>query len=197
MTKTAFGGRPLRRAEWADSKAAAARWIAAFATLTLGFAMVQGTGAAVALANTRPFTVTNYGSFNLSGPVSGSLVPLASTCDASNSAADVEFSWFGKVHSLKGVSAQSIVSFELDLQGSRYGKAGKLANTHGNPPFFTFGATTQKGLPVAWQSVSGRYSTTGHGVSGTLDVVLHQADGQPGSLVVKGSWEHCRVGGNI
>ena len=197
MPKREPRNRPLGKAETALGRATATRVIAGCATLVLAFSLLQGTGAAVALAGVRPATVTDYGSFKLSGAVSGSLVPLASTCDASNTAADVEFSWFGKVKTVKGVSPKSIVSFELDLQGSNYGKPGTLKNSHGNPPFFTFNATTESGSPVAWQSVSGGYSTTKQGVSGTLHVVLDQADGQPGTLVVKGTWEHCRVGGNI
>lgn len=178
-------------------KATMTRLITGCTALALAFSLVQGTGAAVALATVQPSAATNYGSFKLTGAVSGSIVPLAGTCDASNTAADVEFSWFGKVTTVKGVSAQSIVSFELDLQGSHYGKAGKLTNTDGNPPFFTFNATTQKGLPLAWQSTSGTYDTSKGGVSGAVDVVLDQTDGKPGTLVVKGSWQHCRVGGNI
>jgi hypothetical protein len=192
-----FCRRSGRRAITTPRKTTASRVITGCTALALAFSLVQGAGAAVALATVRPSTVTNYGSFKLTGAVSGSLVPLAGTCDASNTAADVEFSWFGKVTTLKGVSAQSIVSFELDLQGSHYGKAGKLKNSNGSPPFFTFGATTVKGLPIAWQSSSGTYDTTKGGVGGTVDVVLDQADGKPGTVVVKGSWEHCRVGGNI
>jgi hypothetical protein len=154
-------------------------------------------GAGIASATVRPDKVVNYGSFTLTGPVSGTVVPLASTCDASTSAADVEFSWFGKVTTLKGVSSKSIVSMELDLQGSSYGRKGTLKNTDGNPPFFTFNATTKSGLPLAWQSVSGSYSTTHQGTNGTLSVVLDQADGQPGRLDIEGSWEQCRKGGNI
>lgn len=149
-----------------------------------------------AFASVSASAATDYGSFKLSGPVAGTLVPLASTCDASTSAADVEFSWYGKVKTLKGVSAQSIVSMELDLQGSKYGRPGTLKNTGGNPPFLTFNATTS-GLPLAWQSISGNYSTAKQGVSGTVDVVLEQSDGGAGRLVIKGSWEHCRLGGNI
>jgi hypothetical protein len=184
-------------ADFANRKATVTRLVTGCVTLALAFSVVQGTGAMAALAGVRPLTTTNYGSFKLTGAVSGPLIPLAGTCDASNTAADVEFSWFGKVTTLKDVSAQSIVSFELDLQGSRYGKTGKLTNTNGNPPFFTFNATTQKGLPLAWQSESGTYSPSKGGVSGTVDVVLDQADGKPGTVTVKGSWEHCRVGGNI
>ena len=151
----------------------------------------------VALAQVPLTKVTSYGGFKVSGPVSGTLTPLAGTCDASNSAADVEFSWFGKVKTLKGVSAQSIVSIELDLQGSSYGRPGTLKNTDGKPPFLTFGATTESGPAVSWQSTSGTYSTIKRGVSGSLDVVLDQADGKPGRLTIKGSWQDCRVGGNI
>jgi hypothetical protein len=158
------------------------------------FAPVLGPGAA--FASVRASAASDYGSFKVNGPVSGTLVPLASSCDASTSAADVEFSWYGKVKTLKGVSAQSIVSMELDLQGSKYGREGALKNTDGSPPFLTFNATTSD-LPLAWQSVSGSYSTAKRGVSGTIDVVLDQSDGKPGRLVIKGSWAHCRLGGNI
>ncbi|HTT90857.1 MAG TPA: hypothetical protein VMF65_14990 [Acidimicrobiales bacterium] len=167
------------------------------AAVTLAISLAAAAGPGVASATVRPDKATDYGSFTLSGPVSGAIVPLASTCDASTSAADVEFSWFGKVTTLKGVSSQSIVSMELDLQGSSYGRKGTLKNTDGNPPFFTFNATTKSGLPLAWQSVSGSYSTTRQGVSGTLSVVMDQADGKPGRLDVKGSWQQCRRGGNI
>ncbi len=167
------------------------------ATLALGCSFAQGIGSSVALAQVPLTKVTSYGGFKVSGPVSGTLTPLAGTCDASNSAADVEFSWFGKVKTLKGVSAQSIVSIELDLQGSSYGRPGTLKNTDGKPPFLTFGATTESGPAVSWQSTSGTYSTIKRGVSGSLDVVLDQADGKPGRLTIKGSWQDCRVGGNI
>ncbi|HXW82122.1 MAG TPA: hypothetical protein VEJ84_21675 [Acidimicrobiales bacterium] len=197
MTYPDSGRSATGRAVRLPGKAQVSRLATGCATLTLAFCLAQGIGATVALASVRPFTVTNYGSFKLTGAVSGSLVPLAGTCDASNSAADIEFSWFGKVTTLKDVSAKSIVSFELDLQGSRYDKAGKLTNTDGSPPFFTFNATTGKGLPLDWQSTSGTYYTSKGGVSGTVDVVLDQADGKPGTVVVKGSWAHCRVGGNI
>ena len=167
------------------------------AALAATCAFAPGNGAATAFASTPAAKVSSYGSFMLTGPVSGKLVPLASSCDASTSAADVTFGWYGHVATLKGVSAQSIVSIELDLQGSKYGQPGALKNTGGNPPFLTFGATTKSGLPVSWQSRSGHYSTTNKGVSGTVDVLLEQADGQPGSLVLKGSWQHCRLGGNL
>ncbi len=197
MPKRVSGNGPLRRGETAPGRRAATCAIAGCATVALAFSLLQSSGVAVALASVRPATVTNYGSFKLSGAVSGSLVPLPTSCDASNTAADVEFSWFGKVKTLKGVSPKSIVSFELDLQGSNYGKPGTLKNSHGSPPFFTFNATSESGPPLAWQSVSGGYSTSKQGIGGMLDVVLDQADGQPGTLVVKGTWEHCRVDGNI
>ena len=79
---------------------------------------------ATAFASTPTSKVSGYGSFMLTGPVSGKLVPLASSCDASTSAADVTFGWYGHVTTLKGVSAQSIVSIEVDLQGSKYGQPG-------------------------------------------------------------------------
>ena len=81
-------------------------------------------------------------------------------------------------------------------KGSCYGKPGVLENTDGNAALFTFNATT-KGAPLAWQSVSGSYSTSKKGVSGELEVMLDRTNGQPGRLVVKGTWQHCRVGGNI
>jgi hypothetical protein len=175
----------------------APRLAAGCAGVALACSFAQGIGSGVALAQAPHTKVASYGGFKVSGPVSGTLTPLASTCDASNSAADVEFSWFGKVKTLKGVSAQSIVSIELDLQSSSYGRPGTLKNTDGKPPFLTFGATTESGPPVSWQSTSGTYSTTKRGVSGSLDVVLDQADGKPGRLAIKGSWQDCRVGGNI
>jgi hypothetical protein len=173
------------------------RLAAGCATLALACSFAQGIGSGVALAKVPVTKVVSYGGFEVSGPVSGTLTPLAGTCDASNTAADVEFSWFGKVKTLKGVSAQSIVSMELDLKGSSYARAGTLKNTDGNPPFLTFGATVESGAAVSWQSTSGTYSTTKRGVSGSLDVVLDQADGKPGRLTIKGSWQDCRVGGNI
>ena len=173
------------------------RLLFASAALAAACSFVPGTGPGTAFASTPAPTASSYGSFKLSGPVSGTLVALASSCDASTTAADVSFGWYGHVTTLKGVSAQSIVSIELDLQGSRYGQPGALKNTDGNPPFLTFGATTKSGLPVAWQSRSGHYSTAKKGVSGTVDVVLEQAGGQPGRLVLQGSWQHCRLGGNL
>ena len=70
---------PLGKAETALGRATPTRVIAGCATLVLAFSLLQSTGAAVALAGVRPATVTDYGSFKLSGAVSGSLVPLAST----------------------------------------------------------------------------------------------------------------------
>jgi hypothetical protein len=185
-----------RRGHSSKSAGGAARLLVGSAAVAVAISLSGAGGPGVASATVRPDNVVGYGSFKLSGPVSGTVSVLASTCDASTSAADVEFSWFGKVTTLKGVSAQSIVSMELDLQGSSYGKKGALKDTDGNPPFYTFSATT-KSLPLSWQSVSGSYSTSQQGVSGTLDVVLDQTDGKPGRLDVKGSWQHCRRGGNI
>jgi hypothetical protein len=187
-----------RQSHLSHHAARVTRVLVGCATVAIAIPLTAGSDPGVALAAVRPAQVTDYGSFRLSGPVSGTLVPLATTCDASTSAADVEFSWFGKVTTLKGVSSKSIVSLELDLQGSSYGRKGALENTGGNPPFLTYSATANgSGLASSWQSVSGTYSTSKGGVSGTLAVVLDQADGHPGRLVIKGSWEHCRRGGNI
>jgi hypothetical protein len=173
------------------------RHLAGCLVVVASWSLAQTAGAAGVLPSARPGNQAQYGKFTFTGPISGGLVPLAGTCDASTSAADVEFSWYGKVTTLKGVSAKSIVSLELDLAGSRYGISGRLKNTGGNPPFLTFGATSLTGEPQDWQSVSGSYSTAKKGASGTLDVTLDQADGQPGRIVVKGEWGQCKLGGNI
>jgi hypothetical protein len=201
MSKPYFRLQPAHRGERPGHSGrravGGARFWAGCVTVATALSLVAGTDPGAALAADRPAQATGYGKFKLTGPISGTLAPLASTCDASTSAADVEFSWFGKVTTLKGVSSQSIVSIELDLQGSSYGRKGALENSGGSPPFLTFSATHGNGPSSSWQSVSGAYSTTKGGVSGALSVVLGQTDRHPGRLVVKGSWDHCRRGGNI
>ncbi len=113
-----------RQSHLSHHAARVTRVLVGCATVAIAIPLTAGSDPGVALAAVRPAQVTDYGSFRLSGPVSGTLVPLATTCDASTSAADVEFSWFGKVTTLKGVSSKSIVSLELDLQGSSYGRKG-------------------------------------------------------------------------
>jgi hypothetical protein len=200
MSKAASPARPdhdiQRQSHLGANAGVVTRLLVGCATLGAAISLAGCVGPNAASAAPLAAKAADYGHFTVSGPVAGALVPLATTCDASTSAADVEFSWFGKVTTLKGVSSQSIVSLELDLQGSSYGRTGTLKNTGGNPPFFTFSATT-KSLPLSWQSISGTYSTSKQGVSGTVDVVLDQTDGKPGRLVVKGSWQDCRRGGNI
>jgi hypothetical protein len=153
-------------------------------------------GVGAALGSTPSTHVTNYGSFKFSGPVSGTIVVTKGTCDAATSAPDVQFVWYGNVTTLKGVSKKSIVSLELDLQGSSYGKSGKLPNSDGNPPFLTFGATSTSGPPLAFQSTSGSYITAKKGVSGNLDVVLAPGDGGRPHLVIKGTWADCKSSSN-
>jgi hypothetical protein len=185
-----------RRSPFAHRSRAVTRLLVAGAAVAGAWSFTPVIAPSDAVASVKASAPNDYGSFKVSGPVSGILVPLASSCDASTSAADVEFGWYGKVKSLKGVPAQSIVSMELDLQGSKYGRSGALENSGGSPPFLTFNATTGD-FPLAWQSVSGSYSTAQRGVSGMVDVVLDQSDGKPGRLVIKGSWAHCRLGGDI
>ena len=91
----------------------------------------------------------------------------------------------------------SIISIELDLQGSKYGKPGKFTKTNSRLPFLSFGATSTTELPQNWQSVSGSYSTTAKGKSGTIDVALTQTNGKRGRLIIKGSWQDCKIGGNL
>jgi hypothetical protein len=185
-----------RRGPFAHRASAVTRLLVAGAAVAGAWSFTPVIGPSNAFASVKAGAANDYGSFKVSGPVSGTLVPLASSCDASTSAADVEFGWYGNVKTLKGVSAQSIVSMELDLQGSKYGRQGALENTGGSPPFLTFNATTGD-FPLAWQSVSGSYSTAERGVGGTVDVVLDQSNGKPGRVVIRGSWAHCRLGGNI
>jgi len=153
----------------------------------------QGSVSGVALAAT-PYAASRYGSFSLTGPISGTLAVAASTCSAATSTADVQFSWFGKQVAVKGVAKGSIASMELDLQGLKYGKRGVLKNSKGSPPFLSFGVTSPLvPTPVEWQSVSGTYSTSAKGAGGALDVVLSPAAGGRDHIVVKGTWQGCKA----
>lgn len=153
-------------------------------------AVADGGIAAASSKHHGPSKVVNYGSFKFTGTISGVLAAVSGTCAASASAPDVQFIWYGKVKSLKGISPKSIVTLELDLLGAHYGK-GKLTNNQGNPPFLNFGATVQTGTAVNWQSVSGTYSTNKNGTSGSVDVLLEQVDGSPGRTTIDGTWQHC------
>jgi hypothetical protein len=154
--------------------------------------------ASVALFATAPALAGPTNVFTLSGAISGTLAVTSTVCGASASAADVQFSWYGNVTTLTGVSTKSIVSIEVDLAGSAYGKHGKLhAKSFHKPPFVTFGATNANALktPSDWRSVSGKYSTSAGGSNGSIDVTLKRTTtAKPtGHLVLKGSWSACPV----
>jgi hypothetical protein len=158
-------------------------------TATALAALAAGAGAQL------PARIASAGArFTLSGPVSGTLVAPASDCGASRSAPDIQFSLYGGVKSLKTVSTRSIVTIEVDLAGSRYGRSGTLSKTLGKAPFVSFGATNPNPLkePSNWQSVSGTFSTSAQGAGGSIDALLHSTLGRNlGQLTLRGSWSGC------
>jgi hypothetical protein len=161
---------------------------AALAGAFIGVALWAGAGSAAASRPQHATANDPYGAFVLSGAISGTLVATAATCAASKSAPDVQFSWYGTAH-LHAISKQSIVTMELDLGGSRYGRSGTLKNSNGNPPFLTFGAT---GTSYSFQSSGGTYSTSSKGTNGSLDVKLENTSGA-GRLTIRGAWHKCQA----
>jgi hypothetical protein len=133
----------------------------------------------------------SFGSFTVTGPVAGTIEVDAATCTAAKSTADVQFSWFGGVTSLKGINKQSIVTMELDISNTRYGTSGKFRSNDGSPPFLSFGSTQPS---KDWQSVSGSFTTTKHGASGSVKAQLSPSLGSAKKLLsVVGHWQDCKI----
>jgi hypothetical protein len=135
-------------------------------------------------------------SFSLSGSINGTLSDVSAACGASGSAADVQFSWYGNVTTLTGVSTKSIVGIEVDLAHAGYGHPGHLKRQSlRKPPFVTFSATNANPQILApiWRSDGGSYSTSAGGANGTIDVKLVETQTRHphGSLTLDGSWTGC------
>ena len=131
-----------------------------------------------------------HGSFTISGPVAGTIKVSATTCTASSSGADIQFTWFGGVKTLKGVTKESIVSMELDISNTRYGVSGKFTSDNGSPPFLSFGSTQPSN---DWQSVSGTFTTAKRGASGSVKAELSPSlGGARKQLAVQGHWQDCK-----
>ena len=60
-----------------------ARRLTGWVVLGVALCLTQAVGAGVAIGARGPANTSKYGSFAFSGPVSGTLVLVASTCDAS------------------------------------------------------------------------------------------------------------------
>lgn len=146
---------------------------------------------AVRLAS-QPLSTGKYGSFSFSGSLSGTLAPLRTTCGASKAIASLEFVWFGKVGTLKGVPASSNVVMEIDLGRSRYGTSGHFRNVVGKPPLVTFSSGGIGTANSSWRSVSGTYSTAKRGASGSVDVSMVPTGTTKGRrLTIRGMWKVC------
>ena len=158
---------------------------------TLAPAAAWASTGAVQLAS-RPPSTGRYGSFSFSGSISGRLTPLRTTCGASRAIASLEFVWFGKVGTLKGVLASSNVVMEIDLGRSRYGTSGHFENVVGKPPVVTFGAGGIGTANSNWRSVSGTYSTAKRGASGSVEVSMVPTGTTKGRrLSIRGTWKGC------
>jgi hypothetical protein len=136
-------------------------------------------------------SVSPYGQFTITDPqVSGTVTLTASSCGASKSAAEIQFIWFSGVKTLKGLTTKSILTIELNLKGSAYGRAGALKNNNFQPPFLTFASANPV---IGWQSISGTFKTTANGASGSVKATLAPSLGNAkGHAVVSGAWSHCK-----
>jgi hypothetical protein len=132
-----------------------------------------------------------YGQFTISGPqVSGTVTLTASSCAASKSAAEIQFIWFSGVKTLKGLTTKSILTIELNLKGSAYGRSGVLRTNGVQPPFLTFQAANPV---IGWQSISGTFKTTANGASGSVKATLaHSLGNAKGHPTVTGTWQKCK-----
>lgn len=142
-------------------------------------------------ASSFPADSAAHGSFTVTGPVAGTIELSATTCSASKSEADVQFSWFGGVTTLKGINKQSIITMELDISNTRYGVTGKFHSDDGSPPFLSFGSSQPS---KDWQSISGSFTTTKHGASGSVKAQLSPSLGGARKLLtIVGHWQDCKV----
>jgi hypothetical protein len=132
-----------------------------------------------------------YGEFTIAGAqVSGAVTLSASSCNASKSAPELQFIWFGGLKTLKGVSPKSIFTIEVNLKGSAYGRAGTLKNDNFKPPFITITSTTPE---VGWQSISGHFMTSANGASGSVTATLAANLGSAkGHTKLTGTWQRCK-----
>jgi hypothetical protein len=132
-----------------------------------------------------------YGQFTISGSqVSGTVTLTASSCAASKSAAEIQFIWFGGVKTLTGLTSKSILTIELNLKGSAYGRSGVLKTNGIQPPFLTFQAANPV---IGWQSISGTFKTTANGASGSVKATLaHSLGNAKGHPTVTGTWQKCK-----
>jgi hypothetical protein len=132
-----------------------------------------------------------YGEFTISSPqVSGTVTLTATSCGASKSAAEIQFIWFSGVKTLKGITTKSILTIELNLKGSAYGRSGTFKNNNFQPPFLTFASANPV---IGWQSISGEFKTTANGADGSLKATLAPSLGNAkGHPTVTGSWQRCK-----
>lgn len=162
------------------------------AVSTLGTPAAAASVRKSATATSRIVSGGRYGSFVFRGAIVGILRPLATTCGASRGTASVEFIWFGNVDSLKGVPRKSNVAMEIDLGRTRYGRAGRFRNVVGKPPFLTFSAEGTGTKSISWRSVSGGFSTSKKGASGSVDVAMAPTGTTKGTrLTIYGAWRNC------
>lgn len=133
-----------------------------------------------------------YGEFSVNGSLSGTLVPLGTTCGASRAIASLNFVWFGKIGTLKGVPATSNVAMEIDLGRARYGTSGRFGSTLNKPAYVTFDVEGISTPNRSWRSVSGTYTTAKRGSSGSIDVSMVPTGATKGGrLDIRGSWRGC------
>jgi hypothetical protein len=155
------------------------------------FAAVAAAVLAPVSAVASATAASSYGEFTITSPqVSGTVTLNATSCGTTKSASEIQFIWFSGVKTLKGLTTKSILTIELNLKGSAFGRSGTFKNNNFQPPFLTFAAANPV---IGWQSISGEFKTTANGASGSVKATLAPSLGNAkGHPTVTGTWQGCK-----